>query len=660
MQLMHWGLLQSGYRQVFVFNALFKFADSDQESPTLDLTNDCFRFVTGFFEVISTSAPHIYHSALLLSPKTSIVWKQYGPQARPLARFVQGMPVSWGPSIAQTRFPGGVTAAVWSPCSRFIAIASVDSGEVLVLDAATLEQLHTMHTMHPQNKGAIWSTLVFSPDGHLLTGLRSNCIVSWDLQTGGLISSINTARTSSCGSMTYSKCGTMLGVLFYESTIITYNILSGTQISLHSVNKPVNIWTHGEYLLFAVVVSGSITIWEVSFTSANAPTQISSLSTPGNFSEEKKFVFLPALSWLAFILEGRVLVWDTQHCKILLDSTDVKDPEHMSFSPDGHFFICGTYSPEYHLWKQSPDGYLPHQKLVSGTRYANPIVSPSGESIITSDDQILQLWHTSNSPTSPPSITTQHTKDFLLEFSPDESLVAVTQRLDHTVTILNVKSSKPQLVIDTSVRIYGIRITESRIIVVGDKKIITWELPAGSCILNTQGDINHVQTTTFKHPEAVDVLYASISPDLNYFAISHAGFVIENDLIIYNMHTGEELAVVAETDRALPGFTPDGNRVWCATPHGMVNQWAIVKDDRSNTIELEHLEGIEEPLSGFPWHSSCGYQATDDGWILSPNGKHLLWLPHQWRLKRERRWAGRFIALFYGGLQEVVILELEI
>ncbi|KAF9778414.1 hypothetical protein BJ322DRAFT_974668, partial [Thelephora terrestris] len=48
-----------------------------KESPMLDLVNDCFKFVTTFFEVISESAPHVYHSALPLSPHTSIVQEKY-------------------------------------------------------------------------------------------------------------------------------------------------------------------------------------------------------------------------------------------------------------------------------------------------------------------------------------------------------------------------------------------------------------------------------------------------------------------------------------------------------------------------------------------------------------------------------------------------------
>ncbi|KAF9645707.1 hypothetical protein BDM02DRAFT_3065560, partial [Thelephora ganbajun] len=48
-----------------------------EASPTVELASDCFRFVTGFFEVIDESAPHIYHSALAVSPQTSMVRKLY-------------------------------------------------------------------------------------------------------------------------------------------------------------------------------------------------------------------------------------------------------------------------------------------------------------------------------------------------------------------------------------------------------------------------------------------------------------------------------------------------------------------------------------------------------------------------------------------------------
>ncbi|KAF9641927.1 hypothetical protein BDM02DRAFT_3067365, partial [Thelephora ganbajun] len=67
--------------------------------PTVELANDCFRFATGFFEVIDESAAHIYHSALPVSPQTSMVRKLYERHANPLTRIVHGLPDSWDPAI---------------------------------------------------------------------------------------------------------------------------------------------------------------------------------------------------------------------------------------------------------------------------------------------------------------------------------------------------------------------------------------------------------------------------------------------------------------------------------------------------------------------------------------------------------------------------------
>ena len=56
-------------------------------------------------------------------------------------RVVCGLPVLWEQCIATTKFPAHVNDAVWSPCSRFIAIILSGSGVVQVLDTATLGQL---------------------------------------------------------------------------------------------------------------------------------------------------------------------------------------------------------------------------------------------------------------------------------------------------------------------------------------------------------------------------------------------------------------------------------------------------------------------------------------------------------------------------------------
>ena len=129
----------------------------------LDTIGDCLHFVTEFFEVISQSAPHIYHSALLLTPRSSIVWRLYSQQTHSVARVVTGTAASWD-SCASVRTV--ITHdLVWSPCGQFIAVDC--RGTVEVQDPNTLERLFDLKP--PSNPlEASLGSFDFSPDGHLL------------------------------------------------------------------------------------------------------------------------------------------------------------------------------------------------------------------------------------------------------------------------------------------------------------------------------------------------------------------------------------------------------------------------------------------------------------------------------------------------------------
>ena len=619
----------------------------------------------------------------------SIVWKLYEQYSHPLARILQGVPISWDPSIATIKCSGAIYKAVWSPCSRFIAILFGNdfAYEIQVLDAVTLKQLKTF--IPPYR--AIQS-LTFSPENRFLTLLSSGseALINWDLQTGILVSKITMEKgdynNHYCSSLTYSECGTMFGVLSMHSegsTINTYDVLSSMPIYHHSIEGLVidMIWTQGEHLQFATLGAESITTWEVGFSSRLPPTEVKSLSTLKNFNPSKEFLFLPSLSWLAFIHENTILVWDAQHSRLLLDSIDVQTPRCLTFSSDGHFFACrGAYGQEIHLWKVSPTGYTLHQKLMpSSSGFLQPLLSPNGQLIIMSSGSTLQLWHTTDSTSSPSSLSThtlKSTEHFILEFSPDRSLAATALFRDNTVTVIDLRSGVLRLTIDTSMEVYCLGITQSTIIIVGNGKIITWNLPIGEHVLSTRVNIdNSIQTTMFGNPAPLKLLWmnifghsthlelqltfsASIFPSFNYVVVMGKAVEGNMGLIIYDTSTGEHLVDTSVSLASHPlWFTPDGCEVWCGTPE-VHEGWAIIKDSKSSITRLEGLDSARGPVGGFLCESSQGYQVTDDGWIFGPDRKQLLWLPHHWRLdKRDRMWHGQFLGLLHCDLSEVVILE---
>ena len=651
-----------------------------QESPTLDLVNDCFQFVTGFFEVIRISAPHIYHSGLPLSPRMSIVRELYKSHARPLVRAVHGLPASY-PSIMAEGVPYSVWAVVWSPCSKFIAVSQLLGAErvIEILDAVTLKRL----TILKEGWGEIrW--LIFSPDSRLLTWFSNSRkkFISQDLLAGIQLSAVSPDSVWRSPveyfSLTYSECGTMLGVLLLtvdDSTTSIYNIISGTHIHSHRTGRVLGkIWTHGEFIRYATFVSGAIIIWEFGFTSTHEPTQVESLSTPNDFyppdvsNRLETLLIHPVLPRFAFTGRKGVLVWDGRESRSLLDSEDLKGPMGMSFSLDGRLFACGTIGPEIYLWKESPAGYVLHRKFQSGSKYPKNRVSPDGRSIIGWGNSGVQVWRTTDPATSLSSISTQappRTGIHKVEFSQGGAFAAITQLEDNIVTVLDLESGDPWLVIDTSVKIQGLGVGRSAIVVAGEGKIITWDLPTVNPALNARVNIDDsARTITFTQPPSKNAHWnpiISISPDLHRMAIVYYAGAKWTDfnLRLYSVSTGQCIAHVSTEWGEMTWLTLGGHDVWCGRNERVAGGWSIVEDSESGMIRLEPI-GLSATLSKrLPGKPSCGYEVTGDGWVLSSSRKRLLWLPPYLRSERtDRAWSGRFLAILCPALPEPVLLEL--
>ena len=582
--------------------------------------------------------------------------KLYGSHASPLTRIVQGLPTSWDPSIATKKTPSDIQTVVWSPCSRLIAIVYNSYPTIVeVLDAITFKQ-------HVGFKSSGWLRyLIFSPDTCLLSCVRINKreLISWDLQTGVSVSTISLElEKNTIGSLTYSPCGTMVGVVSVsaETTMIcTYNILSGINVCSHSVQGLVlnKIWTDGENLQFAMFESGTITIWEVGFISEHSAVRVKSLPIPDDFDSSMDCIFFPTLSWLAYSFEDVVSVWDAQHSKLLL-GFDFEVIWTMTASSNGHFFAYGTDDREISVWKKSPTGYDCYQGIISGSAMTfsslHPHLSPDGGSIIVSQGSTLQLFHMTDFFID----IFQSANPFIVEFSPDRSLVVITRQEDGKVVVLDLKSGVPQLTVDTGMEVYCLKIVESSINVIGRDRIVTWSLPERNHTPSARVDINDsVQTTTFDSSLLLGSLFTpspSISPDLSYIASVD---LVKWLLKVHEISTGKCLGSVESVTGDGLWFTPDGQEVWYNTNNG-VKGWMIVKSDLGQ-VELQPTQHQPE---GCPWKSSYGYKVTHDGWVLSPSGRQLLWLPPHWQSKEVyRQWNGQFLALLHPDLPKIVILE---
>ena len=631
-----------------------------QPSPTLDLIDDCFQFVTSFFEVISASASHIYHSAIPLSPRASAVWGLYEPHASPLVRLVHGIPTSWDSSAATFTDGTRILAMAWSPCSRFIAVAADLFGGIQILDAVTLDLLLTTSTIPDV---ADYSYLEFSPDGQLLTLSFGTCykghIASWDLQTGGLISNLeinNVGRYYE--SMTYSECGTVVGSLFSGgncSVVCTCNILTSTNIASHSFKgNTIGIWTHGKYLQFATLEDAGITIWQAEFTFVKPPTILQFLSIPQNINPSLPALFHPTLLHLAYYSYDRhLIVWDTQNSMLLLDSAD---SHWRTFSPDGQFFAYMT-GPKLSIQKYSPAGYTLLQNIISNS-FLSPQFSPNGQSFVMKcNENAFQLLCTEVPETPLSGIPTQtlyqETERFILEFSSTNNLAAVARNSGKVVTVLDLTSGLPQLTIDMDTEVYAARVVENTAFVFSDGKVFTWNIPIGVSVVGCRANISNVVLTTGLNPQVEGgnsgrQMFASISPDSHYVLVITGS--IRDTLDIYDTTTGNRLYKLNVAFTSLAWFSPDSDEVHSTGDFGGLRRWRIPGSAKSCI-----------PKFTAPWFCPYDYKVNNDGWIISPNGKQLLWLPHHWRSGRDqmtRKWGGHYLALLHHQLPEPVILNL--
>ena len=649
-----------------------------QESPTLDLANDCFRFVTGYLDIISASSQHIYHSALVVAPEDSMVRRLYKSHAHPFARVVHGLPMSWGTNTAATARPSSVNVVVWSSCNRFIAITWDGSRAVDVLDSATLQRLQTLEL--PQDILVESQELMFSPDSHVLMCCSSTrtsssdlelFVVSWDLQTGGEIGVIKWQGGRRSGFTPYSEDGKMVGFCDargdQEFFFFVYDVASGVLMDSHSFEATIPLdqahtWIHGESLQFVTANATAITIWEVIFTSGATPTQIETLPAPGRFDDEWRMAaFLPDLCRVALSHKYHgILVWDARDSRYLLEDTDI-DPEKISFSSDGRFLACATQGPDVYLWKDSPDGYLLHGILTSGVvGWPDLRFAQSGELIVTFGGCVIQLWNTNRITTTPSSTLTQaHTGNLILEFSPDGMLAAVAMPGGNTVMVLNLEASLPRLTVDAGMVVCGLGMTGNAVVVIGEGKVIAWNLPAGDCVPDAPVGLGaRSWTVNFWDSRSSQSYYhscvsgASISPDSRYIALVHL-----HTLHIHRTSTGERVGKKV-VDRCAPRFSPDGCKIWGAgvgdnqAVYGFCGGHEEVQEWPKNEVYKEH------PPQESPWGTPLGYQVTDDWWILGPGGKRLLMLPPPWRSYAvHRMWEGQFLALVHAGLSEPVILH---
>jgi len=194
---------------------------------------------------------------------------------------------------------------------------------------------------------------------------------------------------------------------------------------------------------------------------------------------------------------GHNSVWDAKAAKFLLNSRLTLSVQNISsrVRSSRWSLLCMC---DRQRWSPCLEGVSRWLHTPSKLAFAGNglLFSPSGESIFAHNFSTSCLWHTKDQ-----IFQANNRSSFILEFSPDKTLAAFSRDRGNTVTVVDLQSGDPRLVVDAGMEIWCLGVTGSTIVVAGKEKIVTWNLPVGNCAFDARVDTNDsIRTTTFGHP----------------------------------------------------------------------------------------------------------------------------------------------------------------
>jgi WD40 repeat protein len=249
-------------RKYFILLQLFDRCSLLIKNPNQDLSNlidDCERFVLRSFDGIEQSAMHIYHSALSWTPTSSPTRQLYERELMTEAKLVSAVGPTWDACIRiiPVAIGASVEGVVFSPGGALIAA----HGEccVKVFDAMTGVNRATF------DEGESICSVAFSPDdGFLVSGLLDGTMNVWDVQTGMMFRAFK--GSSSALSVAFSSCGTMIASGDDDGTVRIWNILSDSCVYVfqgHSARVTHVCWLATWNQVVSASRDHAIRIWDV-------------------------------------------------------------------------------------------------------------------------------------------------------------------------------------------------------------------------------------------------------------------------------------------------------------------------------------------------------------------------------------------------------------
>jgi len=618
-----------------------------EDHELLNTAGDYFQFVTKFFEVIKVSASHIYHSALELSPQSSIVREQYYSKLFQdhWPRVICGIPSSWKPGGIN----GNYGSYTWSPCGQFFAAQTPTSVEIW--DTLTLDKHSSLQPTKSIPKdlkpiGHSPNALAYSPDGHSLAGCFGSVATIWDIQTGGVIKEIECGPVdASPKSLVWSLDGTTISAIFLKGEgnwIVFICDIVSVKVSTHMVQSPYEpcLWSHENSIWMMTISENKTTINTFEIWPTINVCLVKSHSIAHSISGNPP----PAMHQDRF-LSGDLSHWgfsvyDIHSQQLLLRGCSFFTAN--CFSSGGELLATTRYheayiwrleehSQYYHQWKEFPLwealGDTPR-----GLKF-----SPTSSSLLISRDGYLEVQPLEGSITHTPEKIT------LIEFSSNGTYLVTALKDESTIVIINLYNNNSWL-IDTNIAICQLTLT-GNILLVGEPSgnLAAWRLTAEGTV-DGASDIRRVA-----HSSSLWVKM-QMGDNVRLWTSGQIGVVKgSRGIVYYDVKTGEKL------NSAVPRIPSPSSSSWKDFHHDSDGT------DFSTWPTFSYYDLFE--CSGHPSKDNLPASTPwcQEGWLMYPEGEHQhrLWLPTHWRTKwEEAHWLNETKVLGFTTASGKVVIKL--
>ncbi|QRV82500.1 hypothetical protein RhiJN_10515 [Ceratobasidium sp. AG-Ba] len=412
------------------------------------VANDAYRFVLSFYDAISQSPPHLYISALALSPSNSGISKRMRTWFPNMLQIVENGDDEWSPCVRAITAPAEVNSVSLSPNGKTV-IAGLRNGTIQTWDAATGDAVLAPFHGH---SGSVTCVAV-SPDGRqVVSASEDKTLRVWDAETGAIILGPLRGHRSKVQTVAYSHDGRKIASGSSDGTLRIWDAVTGEPVgdplSGHSDWVRSVRFSPDNHRVLSSSDDRTIRLWDAqSGTPILEPFE-------GHDDWVRSAVFSPdGLRIASGSDDQTVRIWSSEAGERLVDPLTGHSGFVMSvvFSFDGHQIVSGSADGTVRVWN-AHSGALMLDPLTGHSASINSVaISLDGRRIVSgSKDKTIRMWDTalarSTTATQTPSTKSPGHSDVIrsVAFSPDCRFV-VSGSDDKTVRIWDVNTGRMML-----------------------------------------------------------------------------------------------------------------------------------------------------------------------------------------------------------------------